>query len=132
MSDPVVHDAGDAAKGTDAGSNPKTVLIKCPVCSVPTDSLKRYGVMCDVVFIIIAARSRRCAYTACPKCMRRMLLRDTFSPVKILLANLMWILAVLPYSLVLLVATTIPGHSRSVRKICKIGEYEEQSLPNDM
>lgn len=96
------------------------VLIKCPVCSVPTGSLKRYGMMCDVVFVVIAARSRRCAYVACQKCMRRKLLKDTFSPVKILLANLMWLLAVLPYNLVLMVVSMIPGHSASVKKACGI------------
>ena len=34
----------------------------------------------------------------------------------------LWILAVLPYSLVLLVATTIPGHSRSVRQALGIDD----------
>lgn len=95
----------------------ESLLIKCPICSLPTDSLKRYGVMCEVVFLGIAARSRRCGYTACPKCMRGRVLKDTFSPVNILLANLMWVLAVLPYSLALVVASTVPGHSRTVNDL---------------
>ena len=104
---------GEVAENRDSGS----LRIECPICSVPTDSLKRYGVMCEVVFLGIVARSRRCAYTACPRCMRRMVLKDTFSPVNILLANLMWVLAVLPYSLALVIASTIPGHSRSIREM---------------
>ena len=122
------------AKTTDkipAESQSNKILIKCPGCSVPTPSLKRYGVMREVIFLVIYARSRRCTYTACPKCMRRMLLKDTFSPVKILLANLMWILAVLPYSLILMIVSTIPGHSKSIRKACGIGEFANQSPPND-
>ena len=94
--------------------NSDPVLLTCPACGKRTDSLKRYGVMKEVIFLLVFARSRRCAYTACPKCMRGMLLKDTFSPVNILLANLMWLLVVLPYSLALLIASTIPGHSRSV------------------
>jgi hypothetical protein len=99
---------------TASGSEP--VLVKCPVCSVPTNSLKRYGIMHEVVFIGIAARSRRASYTACPKCMRRKVLRDTFSPWNILLANLMWVLAVFPYCIGIMIASTIPGHSASIER----------------
>lgn len=99
---------------TQGGRN--EVLIPCPNCSKPTPNLKRYGVMKDVLFVGIAARSRRCAYTACPKCMRSMVLRDTFKPLNILLANLMWILVVLPYCLGIMLVSRIPGHSAIIRK----------------
>ncbi len=39
----------------------------------------------------------------------------TWSPLNILLANLMWILVVFPYHLVLSLISRIPGHSSSLQ-----------------
>jgi len=88
--------------------------LKCPVCYVGTTSLKRYGVIHYVLFLGIAVRWQHGSFTACPGCVRKRVLKDTFSPLHILSANLMWLLAVLPYNLGLMIASTIPGHSRSV------------------
>ena len=96
------------------GSSPVPMRLQCPVCSAGTSSLKRYGMIHFVLFLGIAARWRAGSFTACPKCVRKKVLEDTFSPLHILSANLMWLLAVLPYNLGLMIASTIPGHSRSV------------------
>ncbi|MHC4972717.1 MAG: hypothetical protein ACYTG3_10330 [Planctomycetota bacterium] len=88
--------------------------LTCPVCSAATESLKRYGRIHFVLFLGIVARWRVGPLTACPKCVRKTVLKDTFSPLYILAANLMWLLAVLPYNLGVMIASTIPGHSRRV------------------
>lgn len=86
--------------------------LTCPVCSRDTESLKRYGLIHFVLFLGIAARWRAGPFIACPRCMRRRVLKDTFSPLRILAANLMWLLAIVPYNLGVFIASTIPGHSR--------------------
>jgi len=103
---------------------PGLKTIECPVCGKPTESLKQFGVMSDVAFLGIAARSSRCTYTACPTCMRGMVLKDTFTPTNILMANLMWILVVLPYSLAVCAASMIPGHSKAVKNVLRSGRLE--------
>ena len=42
--------------------------------------------------------------------------RNAFSPLNVLSANVMWPLAVVPYTLILLAASLIPGHSSAVAK----------------
>jgi hypothetical protein len=61
--------------------------------------------------------------------MRKELLRNACSIQHILLGNLMWLLAVLPYDLAMMLVTLIPGHSKVIRdKIAqKIREAESQS-----
>ena len=93
-----------------------TLPVGCPVCSVPTDSLKRYRMPYRVMFFGIVARVQHGTYTACPSCMRKKLLENVFSPLNILSANLLWLIVVLPYNLVLFIASTTRGHSKSVRK----------------
>jgi hypothetical protein len=103
---------------TEFGEGPASgsPAIPCPVCSTPTDSLKRYGVLQRVVFLGIAVHIQRSSEVACPKCMRYLLRKVTFSPLHFLLANLMWFLVVLPYHLILMIASTTKGHSSSIRK----------------
>jgi len=91
--------------------------LRCPVCYTGTESLKRYGVIHYVLFLGIAVRWQHGSLTACPRCVRRSVLKDTLSPLHILSANLMWLLAVLPYNLGLMIASTIPGHSRAVLEL---------------
>lgn len=97
--------------GPDAGQ------IPCPVCSVPTRSLKRFSMMNQLLFLGIGFGMKRGPYTACPKCQRRKLLKNAFKPLNILSANIMWPLAVCPYTVILLVNSFIPGHSASIRKL---------------
>jgi DNA-directed RNA polymerase subunit RPC12/RpoP len=90
--------------------------IKCPVCSKPTESLKRYTLLDKLVFIWVAAWTQRRTYAACPDCMRRIVLKNTFS-WNILLANLLWLIVILPYNVALLIASGTQGHSKSVKKM---------------
>jgi hypothetical protein len=110
--------------------------LKCPVCYKGTESLKRYGVIHYVLFLGIAVRWQHGSLTACPRCVRRRVLKDTLSPLHILSANLMWLLAVLPYNLGLMIASTIPGHSRAVlgiieRKLRGTVEGKGKETPED-
>ena len=54
--------------------------------------------------------------------MRHLVLKDTFSLKSIVLANLMWLLVVLPYALVLVLLSMIPGHSNSVLRALRANE----------
>ena len=105
-------EAGEAETQPDADTAP----TECPFCHALTTSLKRYRWMRWVLYVGITFRVRSGIYVACPKCMRNMVLKDTFSPLNILAANLMWIVVVLPYCLVLMVLSTVPGHSACVKR----------------
>ena len=91
--------------------------INCPACSKPTQSLKRFSMLYRLLFLGIGYSMKRGVYTACPKCQRKQLLRNAIAPLNILSANIMWPLAVCPYTLILLVGSMIPGHSTSIRKL---------------
>ncbi len=93
--------------------------IQCPVCSKPTESLKRYTLMDRLVFIGVAFWMRRRTCAACPDCMRELLIKNTFS-WNILLANLLWLIIILPYNAVLAIGTTTEGHSKSVIKMLNL------------
>jgi hypothetical protein len=96
----------ESTPGVDRGAVP------CPACSRPSTSIKRYSLMFRLLFLGVGYRIWRGRYVACPACMRKALLKCAFAPMGILTANLMWPLAVLPYTLIMLGASTIPGHSR--------------------
>ena len=90
--------------------------LPCPACARPTRSLKRFGLMKRLLFLGIGYRMWRERCTSCPGCMRRRLLKNAFNPVSILTANVMWPLAVVPYTGILLAATLVPGQSTSVAR----------------
>ena len=96
------------------GSEP--VLINCPGCRKPTASLKRFGILRQVVFVGIYAQARSRPFVACPPCMRKELLRNTLSIKHILLGNLMWLLAILPYNLAMMTADRSPRHLSMLSK----------------
>ena len=87
--------------------------IKCPECSNTTDSLKRYNLADLLVFVGIAGWVRHSTHTACPACMRTILLKNMFS-WNVLTANVLWLLFFWPYDLILMAASTTKGHSKSV------------------
>ncbi len=92
------------------------IPIQCPVCSTPTHSLKRYTLVDKLVFIGVGAWMQRRTRAACPDCMRGILLKNTFS-WNILLANLLWLIIILPYNIALLIGSSTEGHSKSVTKM---------------
>ena len=99
-------------------ANPKLdpAAIPCPICSAPSAGIKRYSMMYKLIFLGVAYSMQRGSYVSCPKCARKTLLKSAFSPLNILTANVMWPLAVVPYTLIMLTVSLIPGHSASVRK----------------
>jgi len=105
------------------------LFLKCPGCQQRTTSLKRFGILQQVVFVGIYAQARSGPFVACPRCMRKELLRNAFSIKHILLGNLMWLLALLPYNLAMMLVTLVPGHSKVIRdRIAeKIREAESQA-----
>lgn len=105
-------------------SDSQAVRIPCPYCQKPTTSLKRFGVLNRVVFIGIYAQARSGPVVACPSCMRKELRRNLFLPRHIIGGNLMWLLAILPYNLSMMLVTLIPGHSKLIRQ--RIEEMKKQ------
>ena len=69
-----------------------------------------------LVFFGIAAFGRRVTYTCCPHCMRKHIMMKGFT-YNILTANLLWLFLIIPWSIVLLIASYTKGHSSSVIKM---------------
>jgi hypothetical protein len=86
----------------------------CPHCQASTPNLKQYEIVDWCLFVLLFVQIRPAVYTACPPCMRKILLRQCL--VNMPSANLLWPAYVFPRTLGLLIATTIPGASASVRK----------------
>jgi hypothetical protein len=66
----------------------ETVLLPCARCGRMTDSLKRHRLHRWVVFVWIAWWAQTADYTACPPCMRAILVRRTLANLPG--ANLAW------------------------------------------
>jgi hypothetical protein len=89
----------------------KPILITCPGCKQPSESIKRYTMPQIVVFLWLFAWWRRVTYTLCPSCMRKTI--GERMAINIIPANLMWpVLAI--FWLILLGRTFTKGHSKSV------------------
>jgi hypothetical protein len=91
------------------------MMIRCPSCTAPTASLKRYT-MCELlVFVGIFAFTRRSTCTQCPGCMRKTILTRT--AYNLITANLLWPIVVLPWHTVLFCMTYSKGHSNAVKAL---------------
>jgi Inner membrane component of T3SS, cytoplasmic domain len=89
------------------------ILLPCGRCGKMTDSLKRHRLHNWVVFIWIAWWAQTADYTACPSCMRAILLERTL--VNIPGANLAWPVIFI-VNMVHYIATFSRGHGSRVRK----------------
>jgi hypothetical protein len=89
-------------------------FIQCPRCLVPTASLKQYRMIRFFLFIGIGAYWQTATSTHCPTCMRREIVVKSL--VNLPTANLIWPIAVLPFHLLLFIATFRAGHSRRIRE----------------
>lgn len=87
-------------------------LADCPRCSQPTDSLKQYRCLKVCVFYLAGAVWQEEYVRACPGCMRRHLVRRCL--INLPLANLLWPILVLPWTLVLVASSRRKGHSPEV------------------
>lgn len=91
--------------------------IPCPKCGKPTASLKQY-VLCNLfVFLYVFAFMRRGTYTACPSCMRGIIVMRSL--INIVPANLLWFVIVAPWHTVQFIRTFADGHSESVRAMMR-------------
>ena len=91
-------------------------LIICPECREISDSIKQYTMIDYVVFLVFGAFGRRITYTCCPHCMRKHILMKGFT-YNIITGNALWLLVILPWSLILLIMSTTQGHSKKVLQV---------------
>jgi hypothetical protein len=90
-------------------------LVRCPACTEPTASLKRYTIVKLLVFVFVFAYTQRMTVTSCPPCMRKTILTQTL--INIIPANLLWVIIVLPWHTVQLCRTWTEGHSSDIRQM---------------
>jgi hypothetical protein len=64
-------------------------VLRCPECGQFTDSLKHYKLLQFGLFVVVAGTGQMDHVTACPRCMRRIILRRFF--VNLVTANLLMI-----------------------------------------
>jgi hypothetical protein len=88
------------------------LIIVCPVCQKPTDSMKRLRVL-TMIFLVLIIQGRGVDYTSCPSCMRRFILKRTL--VNIVTANLIYPIVLISHVTQLL-RTFTPGPSESIKK----------------
>lgn len=96
-----------------AANQPAALILPCPSCHLPTDSMKRFKLFQLLIFLIIFAHVRTAVYTSCPGCMRKIILERTF--INIIPANLIWPIVFI-FNIVYFTITFVPGPSRSIRK----------------
>lgn len=91
------------------------IILQCPECGRFSDSIKRYRIIDFCLFILIAANCRYVEYTCCPDCMRKHILEKGFT-YNIITANFLWLILILPWSIILILCSYSKGHSKAVLK----------------
>lgn len=89
--------------------------ITCPVCGRKTDSIKRFTMFKECLFLICYTRWRMVTYTCCPDCMRKKILDEGVFTSKIITANFLWLVLILPIAIIQLFLCSQKGHSKEVR-----------------
>lgn len=89
------------------------IMISCPECGEDSSSIKHYTMIRWALFLFVAAQTQRVTYTCCPKCMRKHILWHGFT-YNIITGNILWLILILPWSLILLIMSFTKGHSSSV------------------
>jgi hypothetical protein len=87
----------------------KDVEFPCPVCGETTRSLKQYQFLSWGVFFFAAGMYQTAYYRACPGCMRKWLAQRT--AINMIPTNILWPFVVVPWAVVLFVATYSKGHT---------------------
>ena len=94
--------------------NPRQVTyVVCPKCGRPSDSIKVYTLPGVWVFLICFFRWATQGRVCCPECMRKQILIHGFT-YNIITGNFLWLLIILPWSIINLIRTYSKGHSREV------------------
>ena len=94
----------------------QTTKVRCPECGEISESIKQYTLMEDRVFILFYTLWNQGTYTCCPHCMKKHILKSTFS-WNIITGNLIWLLVDMPHNLLHLIANNTKGHSKNVLKM---------------
>ncbi|MBX7169005.1 MAG: hypothetical protein K1X74_21900 [Pirellulales bacterium] len=96
---------------TEAHAPSGTVLLPCPTCKLPSDSLKQvsYGTL---MFIVLGWGLQRRREVACPRCAQRLLLWN--AGFNVITANVLWPIIILPWTMRELWKTTYLGHDAEV------------------
>jgi hypothetical protein len=112
-----IHCGEDVSAARAGGVTPDRratgVLVRCPECGRPSDSVKCYR-MGVIVFLVLAWFSSTKNEFGCPRCIRGKI--AGFCLTNLLTANVIWPLLILPWSIILLLCSLSRGHSREVRK----------------
>lgn len=82
------------------------------MCGTRTPSLKQYRYFHRLYFMLFAAAYRPSCLRACPPCMRRYVAGRMAANV--VSGNLLWLVLMVPWGLVLVARSYLPGHSRAV------------------
>lgn len=90
------------------------ISLTCPDCGRSTYSLKQYAFVDYVVFLVLAAAWQRTVHVACPACMRWFVARKSL--INIVPANILWLVFLLPWTLILFARSYTKGHSKAVRE----------------
>ena len=89
------------------------IPLTCPVCGASTGSLKSYTIAYYVLFIFVYHQYQTVTYTACPRCMRTMIVRRTL--ITALPANIIWPAVIVGHAWFYFASFT-HGHSKTVLK----------------
>ena len=88
--------------------------ITCPICGRKSDSIKRYKMFRHCLFLICYTQWQTVTYTCCPDCMRKKILDEGIFTSKIITANFLWLILILPLSIIQLFMCNQKGHSKGV------------------
>lgn len=89
---------------------PDPNMLRCPECGQLTDSIKRFTLPHKWLYLGCYISYQNVIFTCCPHCMRKHILIKGFT-YNILLANLLWPVVILPWSIVQLIRSYKKGHS---------------------
>ncbi|MGQ0613105.1 MAG: hypothetical protein ACT4PV_05135 [Planctomycetaceae bacterium] len=92
----------------------QTMPLACPGCGASTARLKRKNTLGICLFVVAFFYYTRIVVTACPGCMRRLLLKRAL--INLPTTHIAWPLFALVLWIPQLATTFLPGHSRSVRQ----------------
>ena len=92
------------------------LYITCPECGRPTNSMKAYTLPGLTIFLIVAAHMRHRKHVCCPHCMRKKILLHGFT-YNIITAHLLWLILIMPWSVINFLRSFTKGHSREVYRM---------------
>lgn len=92
--------------------HPEELLVICPQCGKPTDSLKQATLFHKLLFLMIFTQWQTAKYTCCPECMRKNIAKRT--AITLITGNFLWPFLVLPLHGYHLYKSYQPGHSKGI------------------